>query len=84
MNSDKLQAAINGLERIHDRVLKVEVATRRARTPGRENQIIGDHVDDLSGWDSHQTEAAAAIGVDLWQISNHAYEYVDAMIKKWT
>ena len=84
MNSDKLRAAVNGLDRIHNRVLAVESAIRRARTPGRVKQITGDSADGLDSWDSHQAEAAAVIGVDLFGIGHQAAEYVETIIAHWS
>ena len=69
------------LDRIYRRLLEVETATGRKKTPGRLAQLYDG--DDLSGWDSADHDAAQCCGVHLTDVINRAHRAIDEMLKEW-
>lgn len=80
ITSDAVATAIIGLSRIHGALYTAEQALRRRRTPGRVKSIQ-DAQDSIAGWDAHQLEVAASIGVNLSRIANEASASIFRLIE---
>jgi len=85
-NTTKIEAfhvgtAAKMLDRIRDRLFKVERATARRKTPDRFAKL--DSGDDLSGWDATDLRLAAEIGVPIEGIAARVCARIDERLANW-
>jgi hypothetical protein len=82
VESCDLGRIIGELLRAHERLVAVEIATRRERTPGRV-QILEDG-DDLSSIDAHDIESASdQLGINLCEVFGRVRATISRHLVAW-